>query len=291
MSNKVYIAIIAVLVGVVGYLGYSVSQKQKEIVYIDKEKNTVINERDGFAMELEQLRLSYDTLSTDNEGLKAEIESKRMELETLQKKVKNSNYDLSKARKEMETLRTLMKGYIHQIDSLQQANDRLMVERDEASQRAMTAEEKSAQLEQDVNVRDQVINKAAILVAGEFVSTGVRERSGGKQDETDRANRATYLKSCFTMRKNSIVKPGTKNVYMLITGPDGKTLTAKGETVTVGGQSQAYSSLRQVDYQNEDIDVCIYSHEFAEKALTKGNYQISIVESGAVIGTTTLVLK
>jgi len=291
MNNKIYIAVIVVLLGIVAYLGYTVNKKQQEIVYIDKENNTIISERDGFAMELEQLRLSYDTLSTDNEGLKAEIASSREEIEAIERKVKNSNYDISKARKELETLRTLMKGYIHQIDSLQQENERLVVERDAASERAMTAEEKSQQLEADVNVRDQVISKASVLVAGEFTGTGVRERSGGKQDETDRANRATYLKSCFTLRKNSIIKPGTKNVYLLITGPDGKVLSGKNEKVSVSGQEISYSALRQVDYQNEDIDVCIYSHEFPDKALTKGNYAVSIVESGAVIGTTTLVLK
>jgi hypothetical protein len=290
MSQRVYIGIIVVLLGVVGYLAYSVNQKQEEIVYIDREKNTIISERDGLSMELEMLRLSYDTLNTDNESLKAEIAASREEILALEKKVKGSNYDLSKARKELDVLRELMKGYLHDIDSLQQANERLTAERDAESVRANSAEERSQQLEQDVNVRDQVISKAQVLSAGEFTSTGVRERSGGKQAETDRASRANFIKTCFTLRKNAVVKPGTKNLYMVITGPDGKTLSG-GETITVGGTSEGFSAVRQVDYQNDDIDVCIYSHQFGEDVLTKGNYQIRIVENGNVIGTTTAVLK
>jgi hypothetical protein len=290
MSNKVYIGIIVALLAALGYMAFLVNQKNEKIVYIDREKNAVMDERDVLEVELEQMKMAYDTLQTDNEDMRVKIEGQQTEIEALIKKARSKDYDTSKLRKEAETLRTIMKGYIHQIDSLQQANDRLITEKDAEAARANQAENRSKELESDLTTTKEIVSKGSVLSTGGFSSTGVNLRSSGKQVDTDRAAKSEMLKSCFTVRKNPIVKPGTKTIYLRIIGPDGKLLSGKdGGTITAEGKQEPASVSREIDYQNQDTDVCVYYT--AQGELKKGSYKILVYESNNLIGQSDLVLK
>jgi len=290
MSNKVYIGIIAALLGVVIYLAIKVNDQQEKIVYIDKEKNAIMDEREVLEVELEQMKMSYDTLEVDNEEMAAKIAEQQDELAALIKKAKNKDYDISKLKKEAETLRTIMKGYIHQIDSLQRANEQLYAEKEAESARANSAESRSRELEGDLNSTKEIVNKGSVLSTGEFKNTGIIVRGSGKEVETDRANRSDMVKSCFTVRKNPIVKAGTKKIYLRIVGPDGKVLPGKdGGSITVNGQTEQYSVTREIDYNNQDTDVCVYYTSSAE--LKKGNYKIFVYDGANLIGNSDLSLK
>lgn len=290
MSNKVYIGIIAVLTVLCVYLGFQIKNANEKIVYIDREKNTIMDERDVLAVELEQIKMGYDTLQTDNAEMAAKIAEQQSQLESLIKKAKNKDYDISKLRAETETLRTIMKGYIHQIDSLQQANERLYAEKEAEAMRANNAENRGKELETDLNSKNEILSKGAILTTGEFTNTGINLRSSGKQVDTDRASKSEMIKTCFTVRKNTIAKAGSRNIVLRIVGPDGKVLPGKDAgTVTVNGQAEATSVVRPIDYQNEDTDVCVYYT--AQGELKKGSYKIYVYESNYLIGQTDLSLK
>jgi hypothetical protein len=290
MSNKVYIGIIAVLAVLSIYLGIQVKNVNEKIVYIDREKNTIMDERDVLTVELEQMRMGYDTLQTDNADMASKIAEQQSQIENLIKRAKSKDYDISKLKAEAETLRSIMKGYIHQIDSLQQANDRLYAEKQAESSRANQAEERSKSLEGDLNVTKEMVSKGSVLSTGEYANTGINLRSSGKQTETDRASRAEMIKSCFTVRKNAIVKGGTKRIYLRIIGPDGKVLSGSNAgSVMVDGSEEAASVSREIDYQNQDTDVCVFYE--AKGELKKGNYKIYTYESNNLIGQSDLTLK
>ncbi|MFN9800544.1 MAG: hypothetical protein ACK54P_11070 [Bacteroidota bacterium] len=290
MSNKVYIGTIAVLVAILGYMAYLLNQKNETIVYIDREKNAVMDERDLLLMDLENMKMAYDTLQTDNADMQSKIEEQQEELASLLKKVKNRDYDIRKLKAEAETLRTIMKGYIHQIDSLQQANDRLIAENQAERNRANQAESRSQELESDLSKRNEIISKGSVLSTGSYSNTGINLRSSGKQVDTDRASRSEMLKSCFTVRKNAIVKSGSKTLYLRIIAPDGSVLPGKESgTFTIDGKPEVASVSREIDYQGQDTDVCVYYT--AQGELQKGSYKIYVYESNNLIGQSDLVLK
>jgi hypothetical protein len=184
-----------------------------------------------------------------------------------------------------------MKGYIHQIDSLNQANDKLTVERDAERMRADEATATVKQQEEDIKVLDEAVKTSQILQASAFTNTGVQLRSNGRQDDTDRAVRSEMIKSCFTVRKNLNAKNGTRNIHLSITGPDGKLLPNKDGAVNIkiNGAEQPVSVSREIDYQREDLDVCVYYS--VQQELAKGNYKISVFEGGHMIGQSDLVLR
>jgi hypothetical protein len=296
MSNKVYIGIIAALLAVVCFMAYSINKKDKEmherIIYMNAENGKIIDEREGIEMELEAMKLNYDTMSVDNSEMRAKIDAQISEISSLQKKVKNRDYDITKLRSEAETLRSIMKDYIHQIDSLNQANQRLTIERDNEATRANQAETNLKDTQGELNTTKEMVKQGSILNAGEFVNTGIFERNTGKQVETDRASKVEMIKSCFKIRKNTIAKPGNKTLFVSITGPDGAVLSGKGSGKTsIGGSDINYSVSREVDYQGNDVDVCVYYTANEGYEFKKGNYKLNIYESGALIGTSTVALK
>ncbi len=292
MSNKVYIAIIAVLLGAVGLMAYNLNKKEKEIVYISQEYANLDTERQDLAVELEGMKMQYDTLTFANSEMQSKIDEQENELSALLKKVKNKDYDIKKLKAEAETLRGIMKNYIKQIDSLNKANAQLTAERNAEAQRANSAEARGEELATELSTSKEMNAKGSILSTGEFQNLALFERSNGKQVDTDRAAKTEIIKSCFKIRKNPIAKPGTRTLDMAVIGPDGKVITGKKSgTTKANGADVQYSERREVEYQQSDTDVCIYFSAKEGFVFQKGNYKIFIYEGGNMIGSSSLTLK
>ncbi len=292
MSNKVYVVIIALLLGVVAWMAYSMNNKDKEYVYIKEEYANLDEERMALAVDLEAMKLKYDTMTVDNDEMQSKIDEQENELAALLKKVKNKDYDVSKLKAEAETLRGIMKNYIYQIDSLNQLNQKLTAERNSETQRANSAEARGQELEGELNVTKDMVSKGSVLSAGEFQNTALFERNSGKQVDTDRASKTELIKSCFKVRKNTIAKPGLKKIYLSVVGPDGKVLAGNSAgSVTVGGEEKEYSVTREIDYQQADTDVCIYYTAPAGYEFKKGSYKILLFEGSNQIGQSDISLK
>lgn len=292
MSNKVYIIIIALLMVVLAFMAYKINEGNEKIVYVSQEYANLDSERQALAIDLESMKMNYDTITVANEEMQGKIDAQENELSLLLKKVKNKDYDLSKLKSEAETLRGIMKNYIYQIDSLNKANQQLTMQRDTEIERANSAEAKGKELQGELSTSKEMNAKGSILTLGEFVNVALFERSTGKQVDTERASKTEMIKSCFRMRKNPIAQPGMRTLYMSVIGPDGKALGGKtAGTVKVGGEDTPYSVTREVDYQQNDTDVCVYYTANEGYAFVKGNYKILVYESGNQVGTSNITLK
>ncbi len=291
MTNRVYIILISILSVLSLFLGYMLYSTKKElterIVYVDKQNGTLIDERDGLQMELEQMQSTFSEMETDNKQMQDSIQWQTNRIAKLLASARNKDFDIKQLRDETATLRRIMKGYIHDIDSLQRMNDRLIVEKQNESDRANRAETQSKQLANELSTTQDVVSKGSVLSAAGFSNKGIKEKSRGGEKDVERASQASQIKSCFTIRQNSIVKSGTKKIYMRVESPSGQLIGNAG-SVNLDGQSTAYSAMREIDYQNQDTDVCMYC---LASGLTKGTYKISIYEGGKKIGQSDLVFS
>ncbi len=291
MTNRVYIIFISILSALSLFLGYMLYSTKKElterIVYVDKENGTLIDERDGLQMELEQMQSTFSEMETDNKQMQDSIQWQSARIARLIASSRNKDFDIKQLRDETATLRRIMKGYIHDIDSLQRMNDRLIVEKQNESDRANRAETQSKQLANELSTTQEVVTKGSVLAAAGFNNRGIKEKSRGGEKDVERASQASQIKSCFTIRQNNIVKSGTKKIYMRVESPSGQLIGNAGNA-NLDGQSMAYSAMREIDYQNQDTDVCMYC---MASGLTKGTYKISIFEGGKKIGQSDLVFS
>ena len=315
-GGAVYIIIILLLLLVGGWLGLeirdgrkqnaacaeSVANLQTEKDYLNDilKKSGIIEESDDETLKdnLTAILMEYDSLTFDNDEMldsinkqKAHIQSLLDEVETLQNQKKRDWGKIYKLKKETETLREIMKGYIHTIDSLNTENTGLK----------NTIKDKDNQITDIKTDRDNIKNKndllnqtvalGSVLQTSGITANAIRIKSSGKQVETTRASRTAMIKSCFTVLENRIATAENKEIYMRIISPAGTELT-NSEVVHFameGGREGIASVKRKVNYQNKNMDLCIYYE--VETALEAGTYIVEIYAEGHQIGKSSFALK
>ena len=279
---------LAVALGIVAaallvVLGLVVSNKAKLVRELNSEKADLTSE-------LVSLRNDYDSLSTTNaainDSLTVEKEKVGQLIESLQKTNATNRAKIRQYEKEIGTLRTIMKGYIAQIDSLNTLNTSL---RHEAADARADAAESRKKYEKLVSTTEEYAAKASVgaVVKGRGVSL-VAINSSNKA--TDRSSRVVKLKTCLSLIENSIAEKGPRIVYIVVTGPDGSVLTGEqSSSFKCAGESLTCSASREVDYQGDEVEVCVY---FANPSpFVKGIYSVVAYTGETKLGSAELLLK
>ena len=82
---------------------------------------------------------------------------------------------------------------------------------------------------------------------------------------------------------------GNREIYVRITSPDGYLLTTESvPTFKFRDESIGYSASREIDYQNEDVDVSIY---YNGSGFVAGDYKIELYTDGYVLGTAAVAMR
>ena len=287
-SQRILIAVSAVLAFICLFLGLQLYQKSETIETIEGDNATLTLERDQVLFDLEKLRFSYDTLSTENALMLAEIADQRGQIDRLMTRVKNGNWELGKVKKEAETLRSIMKGYVATIDSLNQLNLALIDENDQMRARVEAIQERNANLVERQQNMEEMIVAGQTLQAAEASATGIRVLSNGRQRETSRASRTSMVKVCFTLLENRITEAGTKTLHLQVLNEAGEVLAGE-QTTGVNASGAPVSATREVDYNNERVEACIFY--IPPDALPTGAYVVTLLEGNEAIGSAQLVLN
>ena len=281
--KKIVIALAVVAAILVGTLAYVWISKNKLVDDLNGEKAALTEE-------MVALQNDYSILSTDNDSLNVQLERKREKVEQLIERVKKTEAtNRSKIRqyeKELGTLRSIMKHYIVQIDSLNTLNTAL---RADAAAARKEAEKNKKQYEELRSTTDEYAKQVEIgsVIKGRDISLVAINASG---KETDRSSRADKLKACVSLIENSIAKRGYKEVFIRIKGPDGILLTDDQQRIfEFDGESLIYSASREVDYQGEDIEICIFFSGTQE--YQKGVYTVDVYSNEAKLGSADLLLR
>ena len=287
MSQKTWLVVVASLVLVIAFLGYQVADQNNVIGGLHSDNAELSLAKDQLVLDLEKMRFSYDTLETENSMMLAELAAQQERIDGLLTKVKNGYWEVARAKKEAETLRSIMKGYIGTIDSLNQLNTALLDENlAMKAQMEAVSQENADLVERQENMED-MLEAGQTLQVAEFLPTGVRVLSSGRQRDTDRADRCNSLRVCFTILENRIAPVGDKTLHLRITDPTGRVLPDESGSAEL-------SASRTIDYARERLDACIFYNGTdgnATLGLDAGTYLVEILEGKEVIGTTDLVLR
>ncbi|MFZ5551926.1 MAG: hypothetical protein ACOZCO_02330 [Bacteroidota bacterium] len=243
---------------------------------------------------LEILLEEFEGLETSNVGLQDSIARQIHVIDSLKveaEKNKGNAYVIYKLNKEAETLRRIMVGYVHTIDSLNTANQELRAEikvKDNKINEVTAENEDVKNKNKDLNAK---VEKGSVLQTSNLTAGAIHVRGNGNQVATTRAGRADMIKACCSILENPIAKAGTKGVYMVVMMPDGTVLAPdpNARFKWAGGESQ-FSLLREIDYQNAQMDLCMYA-EVKDIELPKGVYNVELFCEKAKIGKTTFTLK
>jgi hypothetical protein len=290
-SNSILLILVVLLLISNVVLLWLWSQKSDQVQSTGQQLTAVTSEKENVTKLLEDMLAQYDTLNTNNQQLTTEMEAQRAEIESLMSKVKRGNYDLGKAKKEAETLRKIMQGYVVTIDSLNQVNQQLTAENVTTKQQLGEVTGQKQALEARTAEQDALIAKGSVLTATTMSAGALFLRNSGKQVDTERAGKTEMIKSCFTLGENRVASAGNKTLYMRIIGPDGSVLpaTESDNRFTFDGVEGQYSAKREVNYQGQPVDVCMFWT--ANGAVKGGQYIVQVYEGGGKTGETKFDLK
>jgi hypothetical protein len=314
-KDGIYIIVIVLLLAGVGYLSYAIGELKKKntthqssisaLLQEKEDLNTILknsgviadSDDEALRNNLVSMLDQYDNIEIENQEMQDSINSQRTRITSLIEEVdglKNKNKrdwgKIYKLKKETETLRGIMKGYIHTIDSLNTLNGNLqktIIIKDDKINAVSTERDL---VKNELDKTKNIVALGSVLQTGGITSTAIIVRNSGKQVETSRARRTDMIKSCFTIIENKIADAGNKDIIMTVTDPNGKVLkNSSSFNFTIDGVSKSGSVKRQINYQNENVDLCIYFE--VEGEIEEGTYTTQIFAEGTKIGSTTFALK
>ena len=280
---RIVIIILSVILVALSILYFGIHRQQM------RDNELLQADRDSIQNDLGRLMTDYDNLRITNDTISANLTLERTRADSLMTRLrKERSWSLAKIKqyeKEVGTLRTAMMGYLRQIDSLNTLNKKLIDEnvsyRKEITSvrlRADMAEEKAAEL-------DNKVKAGSVLRARDIRLAALNDRS----KPVSRIKNAARLRVDFVLSANELTMPGEKAVYVRIVAPDGYVLTTEAmPTFEFEGERLSYSAMREVDYQNEDLEVGIY---YNSTGFAAGTYLLQLFCEGRLIGQAQTVMK
>jgi hypothetical protein len=203
-SLKAVVVVLALLL--LGSLAY-IFKMTKDAKAVDTELLTVKSEKDNVLDSLAILKTTYDKALEDKTALSDDLIAEREKVINLISDLKKSKGDaasLRKYRAQFVALQSKMKSLVAENENLQKANATLTVERD--STIVVLGQQKKFNdtlVVQNENLA-KTVEKAAKLVVMNLRTQAIKQRSSGKQIDTDKASSADKLKVCFSIAANAV---------------------------------------------------------------------------------------
>ena len=294
LNNKTYKIIVAVLALIIIVLTWQliVTKTTVHTFTIEKEKAQTQNsalqhELDSLLTEHDKIKKEYGNLSGQLSEKDSIILSKADEIQ----KLIATQADYYKIKRKLEYLRGITQGYVSQIDSLYTVNRALKNENVEIKDKFEKEQVKTTELTKDKENLSEKVSLASTLKAYNIKGVPVRLKSGGKKEEIElKAKRTDRIKVSFTLSENLIAPNGNKTIYVRIARPDEKILTlSNDDTFDYNGEKIQLSIKKDIDYQNQAMDITMYWDKTEEFA--PGNYVVSVFTDGLLIGESQFALK
>lgn len=309
-GNTAYIAVIALLAIGLGVIAFLWSKEKSALndcttknQSLESDINGINAMMSGYSENMTQdLKSDFQNMLDTYDKLKAKDASQADSINAQKEKIQNLMNELNSSkklsasqlytlRKENETLRNIMKGYVKQIDSLNTLNLKLNSDLENTTYELNETSAQRDQYKNDADAANEKVKRGSKLQAYGFKSSGLRMKLNNTTEETNKAKSASMVKSQFTIGENTIATSGKKVVYLQVINPDGKTLQSKStNTVLTDEGTIAFSDKKEIDYNNQAIDVAIYYTQDGTEFI-KGTYKVRIYCDGQMIGTDAFTLK
>lgn len=281
----ILIIIIVLLVGGIIFLHFNYEQKVVEVEKVSTEKANL-------TVEYQSLLDNYESLETSNDTLSVQLSAEKEKIAVLMKKLKSTKAqnkaEINKYKKELKTLRDIMKGFIHQIDSLNTLNIQLTEENKQIKKQIYTAKKENKQLTKRYKDAESKVALASTIKAIDLNLASYNHK--GKA--TARAKKTKRFGIIFKLDENLVAPTGIKQIYIRITDPQEHVLIENEEmTFSFENEEIVYSALREIEYDGSVTPATVYFENTSQERLPSGIYKVDIFCDGKMIGSTTKKLK
>jgi FtsZ-binding cell division protein ZapB len=300
----IYGILITALIATWGYIIFDKS-KNRETVYLLQSKITNVDSaRNAIQQEFLSVSAKADSLTQNNIQLQGDLADKNSAIQKLKsnigsilKKKNASESELAHAKQMIGELNGKVDGLFAEIDKLKGENQQLTTEKTQltAEKTQLTAEK--SDLEQNLNTTktekkqlEEKVDVASTLHASGIGIFAVDVKSSGKEKETNTAKRADLIRISFNLDENRVTPTGTKDIFVVVTAPDGKVIT-DGSTFNSREEGQkSYTSKVSVNYETGKVIPVNFDSRQIDK-YQPGDYKIEIYNNGFKIGQGVKTLK
>ena len=276
---RIVIIILAVILVALSVVYFNMHRQQAAEYALLEEDRTKIQG------DLDSLIVSFDDLKIQNDSIAASLEEANQIMEQLKNERRLNFAKIRAYEKEVGTLRTVMQGYIRQIDSLNNINQKLTKENVSYKKQISTQKLRAEMAEERAEELTNKVRAGAVIRARSITLKPLN----GKGKEITRVQKAERLYVDFALSANDLAEPGNRPVYVCVTSPEGYLIAnSAAATFMFEGEPKVYSEVREVDYDCSDLGVGIY---VSGNGFTAGTYTVEIYVDGHLAGTNQIVMK
>ena len=269
------------------------TQQQAQISKVTDEKGQLQKNFDDALVRLDSLTGTNNKLSSTINERDGQVAKLKGQIRGLLSKNHLTEAEKKKAEDLIKQLNDKVSNLEQQVAQLTQDNQQLNADKTQltADKEKLTTDlSATTSAKQDL---EKKVDVASTLNASNISITPMHERSDGKEKETTTAKRVNKLVIGFDVA-NRIAQTGQTDVYVCITGPDGKPISVpalgSGTFTTRDEGDKVFTAKVPVDFEAGKMK----SVQFAWKQnsqFAKGNYKIEIYHNGFKIGEGTRELK
>lgn len=293
-SNRwMYILLVVMALGIIGLSVWLISLKgeMKELL-VEKniQKLELEQELDILLADHALLKENYGEVSDSLAALDSIIQANAKEI----KELLNYKWEFFTVKKKLDRLQVVAQGYVRQMDSIVTVNQELTEENFQIKEEIKQQRRNYMDLEkvkEDLTIK---VDEASILSVYNLKGDPVYYRSSGKEVVTDKVRRVNRIRVCLTIGANSIIPAGSKTIYVRIARPDKEILVPGRGTeysFTSNGETLQYSIIKEFNYENEAIQMCMNWDKREAEEMFAGTYHVDIFDGDNNIGHTTFSLK
>lgn len=261
--------------------------KEKELAELrqlaELDKREMENQYAEFATQYGELKKSVK-----DDSLVAKLNAEQERAEALLKELKNvkssSSAEILRLKKELATVRAVLRDYIRQVDSLQQINQTLIGERDQARADAeRTRAENSNMHSENAKLNEKV------AIAAQLNATGVSVQPLKKNGKPAKKSKdIVRFAVSFTITRNVTASAGNRTLYVRLLKPNQQVAGQSG-SFRYENKSIGYSAARTIEYSGQEQHVTVYVP--VSEYLGGGNYAAYIFADGQMIGSGSVGLE
>lgn len=289
--NKISLMILAIVVliliiaGAAYYIFHQKTQMNDLVESYELDKEMLADEYNEISSYYQEKKISLS-----NDSLIAQLTTEQAKVQRLQEELRTvratDTRRINELKKELETLRTIMRNYVIQIDSLDQANKQLQKEKQEAVTRYQRASSQAANLQKEKEQLSERVSLASRLDATDIQVNPVNSR--GKT--VKKIKQMQQFVVSFKITKNITAPVGEKTVYVRIMKPDDDVLVkSRADLFPFEGKEINFSMKRIIEYAGEETSITLYWD--IEEFLSPGEYRVDIFTDENHIGRTTFSLE
>nr|WP_297162234.1 hypothetical protein [uncultured Dysgonomonas sp.] len=288
-NTKILIAIIVVLIvgmGVAAYFIFNQKTQLEELQQVnDISKQKLEDEYASIDTQYEGFKLSIknDSLFQQLSNEQAKVQRLREELRTVKA---TDKAEINRLNNELSSLRKILKSYIVQIDSLNRANERLVQQNKEITNKYQETTKTLNKVSQEKANLNEKVTRAAKLDAT-AINVAATNSKGKVQKKIKSIEQ---LVVSFTITKNITAEPGERVIYVRIMKPDDDILVKnRANTFSFENREIQYSMKRAIEYGGEEVPVTLYWK--VEEYLMPGTYRVDLFADGSLIGSRSFSLE